>query len=202
MIQFVINQIGIIGFAKFNLQLIIKMQEKLNNPFLCLHPYNSKEVQNKIISCFFSTLLFILLSSFLQPDTISGKVIGIQDGDSITLLTDNNIQLKVRLEGIDCPEKKQDFGTVAKQFTSDLVFLQNVTLQKTGQDRYGRTLGYIFLPDGTNLNEELLKAGLAWHFVKYNKSQRLAQLESDARSNRIGLWQLSNPTAPWDFRKN
>jgi endonuclease YncB( thermonuclease family) len=202
MIQFVINQIGIIGFEKFNLQFIIKMQEKLNTPFLCLNPYNSKEVQNKIISCFFGTLLFILLSSFLQPDTISGKVIGIQDGDSITLLTDTKTEIKVRLEGIDCPEKKQDFGTVAKQFTSDLVFSQNVTLQKTGQDRYGRTLGYIFLQDGTNLNEELLKAGLAWHFIKYNKSPRLSQLESDARLSRIGLWQLSTAIPPWDFRKN
>ena len=159
-------------------------------------------MQNKIISYFFGTLLFIFLSSFLQPGVISGKVIGIQDGDSITLLTDNNIQLKVRLEGIDCPEKKQDFGNVAKQFTSDLVFSQNVTLQKTGQDRYGRTLGYIFLEDGTNLNEELLKAGLAWHFVKYNKSPRLSQLESDARLSRIGLWQLSTAIPPWDFRKN
>ncbi len=59
-----------------------------------------------------------------------------------------------------------------------------MTLHKTGQDRYGRTLGYIFLEDGTNLNEELLKAGLAWHFIKYNKSPHLAQLESDARENR------------------
>jgi endonuclease YncB( thermonuclease family) len=159
-------------------------------------------MQNKIISCFFGTLLFILLSSFQQPNIISGKVIGIQDGDSITLLTDSNIQLKVRLEGIDCPEKKQDFGSVAKQYTSDLVFSQNVTIQTTGKDRFGRTLGYVFLQDGTNLNEELLKAGLAWHFVKYNKSPRLAQLESDARSNRIGLWQLSTAIPPWDFRKN
>ncbi len=159
-------------------------------------------MQNKIISYFWGTLTFILLSSSQQSEMISGKVIGIQDGDSITLLTENNIQLKVRLEGIDCPEKKQDFGSVAKQFTSDLVFSQNVTLQITGNDRYRRTLGYIFLPDGTNLNEELLKAGLAWHFIKYNKSPRLAQLESDARLNRVGLWQLSNPTPPWDFRKN
>ncbi len=156
---------------------------------------------NKIISCFFSTLLFILLSSFQQPNIISGKVIGIQDGDSITLLTDNNIQIKVRLEGIDCPEKKQDFGNVAKQFTSDLVFSQYVSLQTTGTDRYGRTLGFIFLQDGTNLNEELLKTGLAWHFVKYNKSMRLAQLEAEARLNRVGLWQLSPAIPPWDFRK-
>lgn len=158
-------------------------------------------MQNKIISYILSTLIFIWLSSFQQPHMISGKVVGVEDGDSITLLTDNNIQIKVRLEGIDCPEKKQDFGSVAKQFTSDLVFSQIVSLQKTGQDRFGRTLGYIFLLDGTNLNEELLKAGLAWHFVKYNKSSRLAQLESDARLNRLGLWQLSTAVAPWDFRK-
>ncbi|HMR90624.1 MAG TPA: thermonuclease family protein [Saprospiraceae bacterium] len=158
-------------------------------------------MKNKIITSFWGTLLCILLSSSQQPDIISGKVIGIHDGDSITLLTETKTEIKVRLEGIDCPEKKQDFGTVAKQFTSDLIFSKNVTIQTTGKDRFGRTLGYVFLQDGTNLNEELLKAGLAWHFVKYNKSARLAQLESDARSNRIGLWQLSTAIPPWDFRK-
>ena len=159
-------------------------------------------MQNKIITSLWATLLCMLLSSFQQPNIISGKVIGIQDGDSITLLTDTKTEIKVRLEGIDCPEKKQDFGTVAKQYTSDLVFSQNVTIHTTGKDRFGRTLGYVFLQDGTNLNEELLKAGLAWHFIKYNKSPRLAQLVSDARSSRIGLWQLSSAIPPWDFRKN
>ena len=139
---------------------------------------------------------------FQNNQIIQGKVISVQDGDSITLLIDNQVQLKVRLEGIDCPERNQDFGTKAKQFTADLAFSKNVIVQKTGVDRYGRTLGYVILPDSAILNEELLKAGLAWHFVKYNSSTKLSQLESAAKSQKIGLWQMPYPIAPWDFRKN
>ena len=158
-------------------------------------------MQNKFVSYISVVILLLLFSSFQNTDIIIGKVIGIQDGDSITLLLDNQEQLKVRLEGIDCPEKKQDFGNVAKQFTSDMVFSKEVYLHKTGNDRFGRVLGFIILPANTNLNEELLKAGLAWHFVKYNSSPRLSQLESNARSQKIGLWQMPNPIPPWDFRK-
>jgi endonuclease YncB( thermonuclease family) len=135
-------------------------------------------------------------------EIINAKVVGVHDGDSITLLLDGNVELKVRLEGIDCPEKKQAFGNAAKQFTSDLAFDKLVMLQKTGVDRYGRTLGFIILPDGSNLNEEILKAGFAWHFKKYNQDPLLAQMEDTARINHKGLWQDPNPVPPWEFRKN
>jgi micrococcal nuclease len=148
-----------------------------------------------------SILIILISTAFQNTEIIQGRVVGINDGDSITLLLDNNVQLKVRLEGIDCPEKKQDFGTQAKQFTSDLAFSKTVTVHKTGVDKYGRTLGYVILPDNTNLNEALLKAGLAWHFIKYNNSPRLSQFEAEARSQKAGLWQMPNPIAPWDFRK-
>jgi len=137
----------------------------------------------------------LLLISAQIPD-LTGKVVGIQDGDSITVLLDENIQLKVRLEGIDCPESKQAFGTKAKQWTSDLAFGKQITLRQTGKDRYGRTLGFIILPDGRNLNEEILKAGFAWHFKKYNKDQYLAELEDIARQEQKGLWQDPNPIPP------
>ena len=158
--------------------------------------------KNSCISFISWILLILFFFAFQNNQIIRGKVIGVHDGDSITLLLENNIELKVRLEGIDCPEKKQDFGNVAKQFTADLAFSKNVIVQKTGVDKYGRTLGYVILPDSTILNEELLKAGLAWHFVKYNSSPKLSQLESEAKSQKIGLWQMPNPIAPWDFRKN
>jgi len=149
---------------------------------------------------FTSLFLFLFLTSFQTIDTIKGKVVSIKDGDSIVILTTDTKQIEIRLEGIDCPEKGQDFGNRAKQFTSNLVMQQNVTVQTSGLDGYGRTLGYVFLSDGTNLNHELLKAGLAWHFVKYNKDPDLATLENTARSNKIGLWSHTNPTAPWDWR--
>ena len=89
----------------------------------------------------------------------------------------------------------------AKQYASDLCFGKQVKLQKTGADRYGRTLGYIILPDGRNLNKEMLKAGYAWHYKKYNQSKELADLETKAKSAKKGLWADPNPIAPWDFRK-
>jgi endonuclease YncB( thermonuclease family) len=149
----------------------------------------------------FLIALFILLTGAKIIENIQGKVVGVSDGDTITILTKDNVQIKVRLEGIDCPEKKQAFGQKAKQFTSDLAFGKFVTFKKTGQDKYGRSLGYIILPDNKNLNKEILKTGFACHFKKYNKDTELANLEIQARKSRRGLWSETNPIAPWDFRK-
>ena len=151
-------------------------------------------------TAFLITLFFVFTGAQIIQN-IQGKVVGVSDGDTITILTKDNVQIKVRLEGIDCPEKKQAFGQKAKQFTSDMAFGKNVTLKKSGQDRYGRTLGYIILPDNKNLNKEILKAGFAWHFKKYNKDAELANLEIQARKSKRGLWSDPNPIAPWDFRK-
>jgi endonuclease YncB( thermonuclease family) len=128
------------------------------------------------------------------------KVIGIKDGDTIELLKDGK-PLTVRLQGVDCPEKNQDFGTRARQFTSDLVFGKNVGLVVHDIDRYGRTVGEIILPDGRNLNYELVKNGFAWHYAAYSKDKELARLEVEARTEKRGLWEQPSPVAPWDFRK-
>jgi micrococcal nuclease len=149
-------------------------------------------------------VLFIVASSLLSLQTIStinGKIVGVTDGDTVKLLTSDSTEIKIRLEGIDCPEKNQAFGQKAKQFTSDLCFGKQVTLEKTGMDRYGRTLGYIILEDGRNLNKEILKAGFAWHYKKYNQSEELDNLEAEAKTVKRGLWTDANPMAPWDFRK-
>jgi micrococcal nuclease len=149
------------------------------------------------------SLLTLVLSflSFQVITNINGKIVGVTDGDTVKLLTADFTEIKVRLEGIDCPEKNQAFGQKAKQFTSDLCFGKQVTLQKSGEDKYGRTLGYILLPDGKNLNKEILRAGYAWHYKKYNQSKELADLEEEAKSAKRGLWYDPNPLAPWDFRK-
>ncbi|GAB3539578.1 hypothetical protein GCM10027443_36290 [Pontibacter brevis] len=136
-----------------------------------------------------------------QPAATAGdKVIGIKDGDTIELLR-NGQPVTVRLFGVDTPEKKQAFGERARQFTSDLVFGKTVRLIEHNKDRYGRTVGTIMLPDGRNLNEELVKNGFAWHYKAYSKDTRLANLEADAKRFKRGLWQDPNPVAPWDFRK-
>jgi micrococcal nuclease len=140
-------------------------------------------------------LLFPILSS-----TFYAKVVGVHDGDSITVLTASNQQIKVRLEGIDCPELKQDFGQKAKQYTSSLCFQKQVRIETTGKDRYGRTLAFVYVGN-TCINKELLKAGMAWHFKQYNSNSELGRLENVARSKKTGLWSQPSPRPPWEFRK-
>jgi len=108
------------------------------------------------------------------------NVVRVKDGDTI-VVADDNKQIDIRLEGIDCPESGQAFGQKAKQATSQLVFGKTVTIQPTGTDKYGRTLANVLLPDGRSLNEELVRQGYAWWFRKYSKDQTLAKLEADAR---------------------
>ncbi|QMU27232.1 thermonuclease family protein [Adhaeribacter radiodurans] len=129
------------------------------------------------------------------------KVIAIKDGDTIELLKDGK-PVRVRLLGVDAPEKNQDYGTIARQFTSDLCFGKMVNLVVDGNDRYGRTVGTIILPDGRTLNNELVRNGYAWHYKAYSRDKTLAQLEIEARQNHRGLWEKRNPVAPWEFRKS
>ena len=137
-----------------------------------------------------------------KPTTTAGdKVVGVKDGDTVVLLK-NGEEVTVRLFGVDTPEKNQAFGQRAKQFTSDLAFGKQVRLITHNKDRYGRTVGTIILPDGRNLNEELIRNGYAWHYKAYSKDVNLANAEADARRFKRGLWADPNPTAPWDFRKN
>jgi len=137
-----------------------------------------------------------------KPAATSGdKVIAVKDGDTIDLLR-NGETIKVRLYGVDSPEKAQDYGQKAKDFTSTLAFGKQVRLIEHNKDRYGRTVGTIILPDGKNLNEELVRNGYAWHYKAYSNDKKLADMEADARRYKRGLWQDPNPTPPWDFRKN
>ncbi|MEL1246240.1 thermonuclease family protein [Flavobacterium sp. DGU11] len=130
-----------------------------------------------------------------------GKVIGIKDGDTFEILYDS-IPEKVRLAEIDCPEKSQAFGKNARQYASDLCFGKTVTVTSTGKrDRYGRVVGTIVTQDGINVNEELVKAGFAWHYKQYSKSKTLDAIEQQARDKKLGLWADKNPEAPWEWRK-
>lgn len=129
------------------------------------------------------------------------KVVGIKDGDTFVVLMNGKEQV-VRFYHIDCPEKSQAYGTVAKQFVSDHCFGDSVQLiHRNEYDRYNRLLAEVILENGTNLNKELVKNGLAWHYKQYSKSAEYAAIEETARANKIGLWSLANPIAPWDWRK-
>jgi endonuclease YncB( thermonuclease family) len=147
-----------------------------------------------------SLLLTCSISLHLAAQTLKGKVISIKDGDTIELLV-NNKPVRIRLHGIDCPEKKQPFGQKARQFTSDLCFGKIVRAEKTDKDRYGRTVAKVYLPSGELLNTSLLKAGLAWHYTKYDKSEDFALAEKDAKARKKGIWADDHTIAPWDWRK-
>ncbi|WP_033316936.1 thermonuclease family protein [Pontibacter roseus] len=134
------------------------------------------------------------------PTVPGDKVVGVKDGDTFELLR-NGQTVTVRLFGVDTPEKNQAYGQRAKQFASDLAFGKSVRLIEHNKDRYGRTVGTIILPDGRNLNQELVREGFAWHYKAYSKDKTLENLEADARRFKRGLWQDPNPVAPWDFRK-
>ncbi len=130
-----------------------------------------------------------------------GKVIGIKDGDTFEVLYDS-IPERVRLAEIDCPEKSQPFGKNARQYASDLCFGKMVTVISNGKrDRYGRVVGTITTTDWINVNESLVKAGLAWHYTQYSKNAGLSNLQKEAIDAKRGLWADKSPVAPWDWRK-
>jgi endonuclease YncB( thermonuclease family) len=134
---------------------------------------------------------------------IEGKVVGVRDGDTIVILFDGK-PLVIRLAHIDCPElkKKQPFGAAAKKFTSDFCFGKMVRVENDEKfDRNQRLIAVVYNENGINLNRQLVKAGLAWHYRKYSSDQVYAQLEITARNNRTGLWSENNPVPPWDWRK-
>lgn len=138
---------------------------------------------------------------FLPSVQFTGKVVGVSDGDTISVMHNGKAE-RIRLSGIDCPEKRQAYGNRAKQFTSQLVFGKEVTVQVAGRDRYGRPLGEVVLPDGRNLNQELVKAGLAWWYRQYAPGNTaLERLEQEARTAKRGLWVDPNPVPPWEWRK-
>jgi micrococcal nuclease len=134
--------------------------------------------------------LLVLWSPITAAETLSGRVVRIADGDTLTLLVGKE-QVKVRLNGIDAPEKGQPFGTKAKQALSDLTFGKSVRVETKGKDKYGRTLGRVFVDiDGetVDVNARLVAQGLAWHYLKYSKDKALARTEEAARRERRGLW--------------
>jgi len=148
-------------------------------------------------------IVFLILVSFnnvIKKEIITGKVVAITDGDTFKLLTKDTVLLKVRLANIDCPEKKQPYSFIAKQFISNAIFNKKVTLEVLKKDRYRRLIANVFYGDSINLNHELVKEGLAWHYVKYSKDTILQRLENLAKEEKIGLWQDMNAIPPWDWR--
>lgn len=150
------------------------------------------------------TFAVLLVSAPANGTTLQGKVIGISDGDTITVLTDDRRQVEVRVYGVDCPEKSQPFGSRAKQFTSRTVFKKRVSIQVQDIDRYGRAVGIVTTQDGTVLNRELLANGMAWLYTKYCRNSVCRDwkaVEQKAKRARVGLWSDTYAVAPWQYRQ-
>lgn len=150
---------------------------------------------------FFSLLLAgFLLSASASAEEIIGRVVGVADGDTLTILVNGHEQIKVRLAEIDAPEKAQPFGQQSKQSLSDLCFDKNAVLQKTDTDRYGRTVAKVYCA-GVYANAEQIRIGLAWAYRKYLHDQSLLDLENEARIAKRGVWIDREPVPPWEYRK-
>ena len=159
----------------------------------------------RILVFLFSLLLPISPALAQSPDHLTGKVIGVADGDTVTILV-NKQPVKLRLASIDCPEKKQAYGQVAKKFTSEAIFGKSVQARITDTDRYGRKIAFVFASsskhDTDSLNYQLVANGLCWWYEQYDpKNEQLKALQDSARKRHLGLFQDSSPIPPWQFRK-
>jgi endonuclease YncB( thermonuclease family) len=144
---------------------------------------------------------YLMFMTAAQAAEITGKVIGISDGDTLTLLTAGKQQIKVRLASIDTPEKAQPYGQKSRQALADLVFQKRAVLNIQGRDRYGRTLALVYV-DGVDVNRHLVESGAAWVYRQYNRDQSLLQAEAEARAAKRGLWSLpeAERIPPWEWR--
>jgi len=154
------------------------------------------------IAPIFLIIVFLFAGISFAQKTIRGKVIAIADENTIIVLQ-NNRQYKIRLYGIDTPEKRQAFGQKAKKFASDMAMNQQVKVVVYDIDRYGRVVGMVYIGQRC-LNEALIQNGFAWVYRRYCKESFCSKwlgYEQEARANRIGLWSYDNPIPPWEFRK-
>jgi len=141
-----------------------------------------------------------------QAETLTGRVVRVTDGDTIVVLDASKAQHKIRLQGIDAPERRQAFGTKSKEHLSELVAGKTVVVDYNDYDRYQRVLGKVLL-SGEDVNLEQVEAGMAWHYKKYQGEQSVSDrvkytdAEREARRRKLGLWRDPDPVPPWEYRQ-
>jgi len=136
----------------------------------------------------------------VTAEELTGKVVRVADGDTITILDSTATQHKVRLNKIDAPEKGQAFGDASKKHLSGFVFGNTVRVDFKKRDQYGRILGEVYF-NATNINLQMVKDGYAWHYKFFDKTPEYAEAEKVAREKRLGLWVDPDPVEPYQFRK-
>jgi micrococcal nuclease len=156
----------------------------------------------RTLTIFLAHYWLAAILTIAAPLEFSGRVVGIADGDTITVLH-NGVAERVRLYGIDCPEKSQAFYRAAKEYAAQRSFQKTVTVRVKGRDRWNRTIGEVVLPSGQLLNHQLVRQGLAWWFHKYAaENEELHVMQEEARAAKRGIWVDANPVPPWEFRKH
>ncbi|UZR29055.1 thermonuclease family protein [Methylococcus mesophilus] len=145
-----------------------------------------------------TAVLLLTLTSTAQADTWTGKVVGIADGDTLSVMHAGRAE-KIRLAEIDAPEKRQAYGQRSKQALSALCFSKEATVTGQGADKYHRTIGRVECV-GVDVNAEQVKTGMAWAYRKYLTDQSFIVLEESARASKLGLWADPNPIPPWEYR--
>lgn len=148
-----------------------------------------------------TALCLILLSAVPVRAEILGRVVKVYDGDTLEMVDAENAVCRVRLQGIDAPERTQAFSDRSRRVLSDLVFGKDVRVVTEGKDIYNRFLGHVYVSE-LWVNREMIRKGMAWHYKYFSKDPRLANSEIYARNSRLGLWADPDPVAPWIFRWN
>ena len=149
--------------------------------------------------CLSAATVGVRINTVANTNSVSGRVISVADGDTITIIGDGNTQYKIRLNAIDAPEKSQAFGQKSKQQLSNYVFGKDVTVTWKSKDKYGRVLGTVFV-GGKDINLQMVRDGYAHHYKRFDSSPAYAAAETEARQNRRGLWSDPNPISPEDYR--
>ncbi len=149
--------------------------------------------------CWTGSLLLIAMAGGLHAETLVGRVVGVADGDTLTVLV-NLREVRVRLAEIDAPEKKQPFGTVAKASLASMTFGRSATLDVQDTDRYGRKVARVYVGE-QDVNLEQVSRGMAWAYRKYARDERIMEAEGDAREAGRGLWMAPDVVPPWEWRK-
>ena len=150
--------------------------------------------------------LLVTLATLLGATELDGTIVGVADGDTVTLLDANKTQHQIRLDGLDAPERSQPHGQHARQSLAALAHGRTARADCPKMDRYGRAVCRVTI-DGVDVGLEQIRRGFAWHYVKYAREQRAVEresysrAESDARAANAGLWSSSDPTPPWDYRR-
>lgn len=145
-------------------------------------------------------LLLLLLPATAMAAEWVGTVVGVADGDTITVLNQDQRTERIRLSDIDAPESGQAFGSRAKQALSDLVYRQRVRAVEVDRDRYGRLVARVYVGE-LDVNAELVRTGMAWVYRQYSRDAALLTLEAEARAAKRGLWADASPVPPWEYRR-